>query len=186
MYKLVKKDNFVKSIALLALIAGIAFFAFENRQVFADTLTRRPTTQTGLTPQTPAPTTTTTDEPTPLIQPSQQNRQQGQIIQGARRTPVIIQQSPTQIVQQPQERVQRIERVITQAETQPLVRRPEFLARSDILNPKAFNIRKFGIDPELARRALKTPEPQQTRAQKLQLANLRAMETFRSSDITNF
>lgn len=184
MFKLVKKDNFVKSLGLLALIAGAAFFAFENRQVFADKLTQRETTQTGLTKQeAPLTTPNGTD---PIIQPSESNKQQTQVVQGARKTQVIFQESPTQIVQQPQNQRTRIERRITRAETKPLVLRPEFLKRSDILNPKAFNKRKFGIDTKLARSALKKSPSGRTRAEKLQLANLRAMQTFDSSKITNF
>ena len=177
--QLVKKDNFIKSIAFLTLIVGIGFFAFENRKVFAEKLTNRATTQTELTPDAPKTTE-------PLIEPSQQNKQQTQIIQGERQSQVIVVQTPTQIVQAPQSQVSRITERITSAETKPLVLKPEFLAPSEILNPKAFNKRKFGIDTDLARSALSKTEPERTIAEKKQLENLKAMGTFDSSKITNF
>jgi len=181
-FKLVKKDNFVKSLALLGLVVGVAFFAFENRGVISQRIGQRATTATGLTPVTK----TTDSFGTAIPQPSQANRQAEPITLGLKEPVAIIQQTPTRTVQQPSATPSRIQKRITAAETTPQVLRPEFLTRTEIINPKAFNKRKFGIDPKLARTALKKPEGQRTRAEKLQLANLRAMETFDSSKITNF
>jgi len=182
---LVKKNNFIKSIAFLALVVGIGFFAFENRDALGKLTTRRATTRSELTQTTPA-TLTPKESLTPLPQPSEANRQAEPISFGIKTQPAIIQETPTQTVRQPSRTRSRIQTRITRAETQPLVRRPEFLKRTAILNPKAFNKRKFGIDTKLARSALKKRPSRRTRAEKLQFENLRAMKTFDSSKLTNF
>jgi len=180
--KLVKKINFVKSLGFLALIVGIGFFAFENRKVFADKLTTRGTTQTGLTPnETPLKKI---GDLGPVTQPSEQNKQQTQIIQGERKSQVIVQQTPTQIIQAPQTQTQRI--TTAPSETRTLVRRPEFLTKTQILNPKAFNKRKFGIDASLTRQALKKPASSRTITERKQLEANRARQVFDSSKISNF
>lgn len=179
---MVKTNKLIKSLVILGAIVGIGFTLFENREALAQRIIPRRTTADGLTPQ--VPTTPQVDIQAPLEQPSLANRQQIQIVAPVR----TFVTAPAPIVQaQPSQRLPlRTERFIQQEISRPSVLRPEFLARQDILNPKAFNQRKFGTNVDLLRSGLSKPEPQRSRAEKLQIEADKARQVFDARSITNF
>lgn len=194
-----RKDNFVKSLGLLAVIVGIAFFAFENRKVFGEALTNRGTTATGLKPEAPLEELKTPQEP--AIAPNEQNNREGQIIQGVKPITPIVTDVPTPIVKPTGRRkptpvrtptptavTNRIQGLVDRANKQTLTLTDEFLTEEDIKNPKAFNKRKFGIDTDVLQRVVdKTIAGEElTLVEKKAKEAERATQEFDSKGITNF
>lgn len=178
-----RKRNFIQSLVILGAIAGIGFTLFENREALAQTIKSRKTTQDDLTPKSPEIDTATQSTDT-VLPPSELNKTPSlaspqvtvSLKQQAFAPQQIFDSAPTPIITTPK---------ITQR-SRPRVLRPQFLAPRDVLNPKEFNKRKFGIDPDLTRQALKKPKSRRTIQERKQLEANRARQVFDSSSITNF
>jgi hypothetical protein len=190
---LAKKDNLIKSLVLLGAIVGIGFALFENREALGQKLTFRPKTQDELKPESPQ---TTPNGTKPIISAGDLNKSPQQL-----KTQVIVQAPSlstvsTRIVEtapQPTRR-ETPRRTISQKQQEsfdeinrtPQVRKPSFLAPQDILNPKAFNKRKFGIDTDVTKRALQKSASDRSIEERKNIAQERARQTFDSRSISNF
>lgn len=175
-----KKQNFIQSLLLLGAIAGIGFTIFENREALGQKLGQRKTTVDGLTPNTSTQTTkpiqtqqTPSQQATPDIIPVSQ-----QVSVSAR----PIEQAPRPVRPISKSTKKRFQQI----DTTPQVRKPEFLSSTSILNPKAFNKKKFGIDTSLLTSALEKSASDRSIDERKQIEQERARNVFDSRSISNF
>ena len=66
------------------------------------------------------------------------------------------------------------------------VLKPEFISKTDLANPEAFNLRKFGIEEQALQTAISKPTGKLTTKEKLLIEAEKARLIFDSRSITNF
>jgi len=186
---MVKKTNFIQSLLILGAIAGIGFALFENREALAQTIRRTPSSTEQLTPKKPT-VLGTPDFVPPVIAPPQQQVSKFRVIDPITTTPSPRAPEPAPQpfprTPLPSRTPQRILDRLALIDKTPRVLKPEFLAPTDIINPKEFNKRKFGIDNTLLVSALDKSASDRSLEERKQIEQERARNVFDSGSISNF